>query len=176
MHGEASFVMGYRPAAVLDAGCGTGRVGIELRRRGVAVVGVDLDRQMLETACEKEPGIEWFRADLSTLLLTDDDGVIRGFDLVVAAGNVMIFLAPGTEGDTVHALADHLNPGGHLVAGFQLTSGRYGIEEFEADCASAGLRMAERYSSWTRDPWSVSSGYVVSVHEAPDAPGPADDR
>ena len=89
VHGEASFVMGFQPATVLDAGCGTGRVAIELHRRGVEVVGVDLDRSMLETACEKQPDIEWYRSDLSSFLLPgpDDASVARQFDLVVAAGN-----------------------------------------------------------------------------------------
>ena len=50
VHGEADFVMRYRPASVLDAGCGTGRVAIELARRGVDVVGVDVDASMLATA------------------------------------------------------------------------------------------------------------------------------
>ncbi|MBV8961292.1 MAG: SAM-dependent methyltransferase, partial [Actinobacteria bacterium] len=41
VHGEATFVAAYSPASVLDAGCGTGRVGIELARRGIEVVGAD---------------------------------------------------------------------------------------------------------------------------------------
>ena len=47
VHGEADFVMRYAPASVLDAGCGTGRVARELARRGVDVVGIDLDQDML---------------------------------------------------------------------------------------------------------------------------------
>jgi 2-polyprenyl-3-methyl-5-hydroxy-6-metoxy-1,4-benzoquinol methylase len=35
VHGEANFVQRFAPASVLDAGCGTGRVGIELARRGL---------------------------------------------------------------------------------------------------------------------------------------------
>ena len=47
IHGEAEFLLGYGPESVLDAGCGTGRVAIELERRGIDSVGVDLDRKML---------------------------------------------------------------------------------------------------------------------------------
>ena len=58
VHGEATFVAGFQPRSVLDAGCGTGRVAIELRRRGVEkgqsieTVGVDADSGMLTAALE----------------------------------------------------------------------------------------------------------------------------
>ncbi len=50
VHGEANFVQRFVPASVLDAGCGTGRVGSELARRRLDVVGVDIDPEMLATA------------------------------------------------------------------------------------------------------------------------------
>ena len=55
VHGEADFVMRFAPQSVLDAGCGTGRVGIELARRGIEVVGVDVDASMLATARKTAP-------------------------------------------------------------------------------------------------------------------------
>jgi SAM-dependent methyltransferase len=54
-HGEVAFLMTLGPSSVLDAGCGTGRVAIELDRRGVDVVGVDLDDGLLAAARAK-PG------------------------------------------------------------------------------------------------------------------------
>ena len=174
VHGEASFVMGLEPSTVLDAGCGTGRVAIELARRGVEVVGVDLDRSMLQTACDKAPNLEWYQADLSQLTLHDEQGTLRGFDVVLTAGNVMIFLQPGTESHTVRHLARLVRPGGTLVSGFQLTRGQYGIDEYDQDCASAGLRAAARYGTWTRDPWTNDAGYAVSVHSALPAPPPTE--
>ena len=36
MHGEAALVDSYGPMSVLDAGCGTGRVALELHRRVAA--------------------------------------------------------------------------------------------------------------------------------------------
>ena len=91
VHGEADFVMRLAPRSVLDAGCGTGRVARELARRGVDVVGVDLDPDMLATARRRSPELSWVQADLASLILA------RTFDVVVAAGNVMILLTPGTE-------------------------------------------------------------------------------
>lgn len=50
VHGEAAFVMRFDPRTALDAGCGTGRVAIELARRGVEVVGADLEASMLASS------------------------------------------------------------------------------------------------------------------------------
>ncbi|MGP8007251.1 MAG: class I SAM-dependent methyltransferase, partial [Acidimicrobiales bacterium] len=98
VHGEADFVSALGPATVLDAGCGTGRVAIELAGRGFDVVGVDLDPSMLEVARAKAPSLRWVQADLAQLALG------RTFDAVVLAGNVMIFVNPGTEGAVLTAL------------------------------------------------------------------------
>jgi SAM-dependent methyltransferase len=172
VHGEASFVAGYEPGTVLDAGCGTGRVAIELARRGIRTVGVDLDPAMLEQARAKSSDVRWLLGDLAALQVSRRNGDPLRFHVVVAAGNVMIFLRPGTEARVVQQLADHLVPGGLLISGFQLIAGRYGLDAYDAHCAAAGLEPFERFATWTRDPWAVDSGYAVSVHRKP-APEPA---
>src|ERR1700686_3077041 len=88
VHGEANFVMRFSPGSVLDAGCGTGRVGRELFRRGVDVVGVDLDAEMLETARARCPSASWIEGDISSIRLD------RAFDVVLTAGNVINFVIP----------------------------------------------------------------------------------
>ena len=163
VHGEADFVSAFAPATVLDAGCGTGRVSIELARRGVTTVGVDRDPGMLATARRKAPDLTWVEHDLSSLDLTAADGPST-FDLVVAAGNVMIFLAAGTEAATVARLAAHLADGGVLVAGFSLSHAAYGLDRYDADCDAAGLGVDARYATWDRDPWVPGGEYAVSVH------------
>ena len=116
MHGEADLVASLVApgASVLDAGCGTGRVAIELARRGHPVVGTDLDASMLAVARERAPDVEWVQSDLAALDLG------RTFEVVVMAGNVLLFTAPGTEVAVVAGCARHVAPGGLLVAGFQL--------------------------------------------------------
>jgi SAM-dependent methyltransferase len=42
---------------VLDLGCGTGRVGLHLARRGASVVGIDSDRALVEAFNERAAGI-----------------------------------------------------------------------------------------------------------------------
>jgi len=174
MHGEARFCddLLSEPARVLDAGCGTGRVAIELARQGHEAVGVDLDASMLSEAELAAPGLTWVLDDLAEL----DPAPLGGpgsFDLVVAAGNVMIFLTEGTETAVVANLAAMLRPGGVLVAGFGLTGGPAGAgvevtpEAYEAACAAAGLVRRTRYAGWAREPWADGGDYMVAVHARP---------
>ena len=156
LHGEADLVMRYAPASVLDAGCGTGRVAVELSRRGVDVVGVDLDPGFVAAARRKAPGIEWHQDDLATVALG------RRFDVIVLAGNVMIFLAPGTEAAVLANLAAHLAPGGRLIAGFTLDAARLPLEAFDHAAAVSGLSVIDRFASWDRADFS-GGDYAVSV-------------
>jgi SAM-dependent methyltransferase len=170
VHGEANLVASLGPATVLDGGCGTGRVAIELARRGIETVGVDVDPGMLATARRKAPELTWIEADLAGASLEDAAGELRRFDVVVLAGNVMIFLAPGSEGAVITNLARHLRPGGALVAGFQLLPGRLDLETYDRLAADAGLRLDERWATWELAPWHPGGDYAVSLHRRP---GPA---
>lgn len=163
VHGEADFVERFSPASVLDGGCGTGRVGRELARRGASVTGVDIDPEMLATARLKAPETDWQTGDLATIDLA------RRFDAIVLAGNVMIFLAPGTESAVVQNMSRHLNAGGVLITGFQLVPEHLALAHYDAHAASAGLVLVERWSTWDREPRAAASNYAVSVHRRPDA-------
>jgi SAM-dependent methyltransferase len=158
VHGEADFIESLGPGSVLDAGCGTGRVGRELARRGVDVVGVDIDPEMLATAGRKAPAVFWHVADLATVRLG------RSFDAILMAGNVMIFLAPGSESMVVENLALHLREDGLLVAGFQILPGRLSLQRYDQIATNAGLAFAERWSTWHRRVWNDGNDYAVSVH------------
>jgi SAM-dependent methyltransferase len=159
VHGEATFVAAYAPRTVLDAGCGTGRVALELARRGIEVVGVDADASMLATARAASSDIEWVLDDLTAFDLG------RVFDVVVMAGNVPLFTPPGTQAALVAGCARHVAPDGLLIAGFQLGRG-YEPAAYDAHCGAAGLELAERFATWDRDPYSEGDGYAVSVHRA----------
>jgi SAM-dependent methyltransferase len=158
VHGEADFVQTFGPKSVLDAGCGTGRVGRELARRGLDVAGVDIDPEMLDTARRKAPDVDWRLADLASVDLG------RAFDSVVMAGNVMIFLEPGTEADVVANMARHLSPEGVLIAGFQLMPGYLTLDDYDEMAAAADLTLAERWATWDREVWVAGGDYAVSVH------------
>lgn len=168
-HGEADLVerlltgapvTGAGPPRVLDAGCGTGRVAIRLAERGMAVVGVDVDQALLTRARAKAPGLRWVEADLATL---DPDDVPGPFDAAVMAGNVMIFVAPGTEAAVVANVGARLARGGVLVAGFQLLPGRLTVDRYEECVVAAGLVPAARYATWDGDRFTPGGDYVVVV-------------
>ena len=161
VHGEAAYVAALvpAPAKVLDAGCGTGRVAAELARRRYDVVGVDSDPSMLEVA-RGLPGVEWLEGDLASLDLDDR------FDVVVAAGNVVVFLEPGTEAEVVRRMAAHLLPGGLLVCGWR--TDRLPVQEYDGHAAAAGLEPVVRHSTWQGDPWRVDADWCVAVDRARD--------
>ncbi|MGO8863761.1 MAG: class I SAM-dependent methyltransferase [Acidimicrobiales bacterium] len=166
VHGEAALVDSYGPDSVLDAGCGTGRVAIELHRRGRRVVGVDLDPRMLEVARRKAPHLTWIEGDLA-----DTAPVPLGpFDAVVMAGNVLIFVAPGSEGTVLSNLASTLAPGGRLIAGYSLRPGGLSVAVHDELAARAGLVLEDRWSTWDRLPFDDESAYAVSVHRQPPQP------
>ncbi|MFJ4830753.1 class I SAM-dependent methyltransferase [Streptomyces sp. NPDC088747] len=170
MHGEAAFCAALVPSAarVLDAGCGTGRVMIRLSELGYDCVGVDLDASMLEVAQARAPELPWIQADLAEFDPARF-GVAADFDLVVAAGNVLPLLAPGTEATVVDRLAATLRPGGLLVAGFGLDAAHLPVPptttlpEYDTCCAAVGLVLVDRFATWDGAAYD-DCGYAVSVH------------
>lgn len=148
---------------MLDAGCGTGRVARELARRGVEVVGVDADPSMIATARDRDPQLEWIVADLGDLALD------RRFDVVVMAGNVPLFTAPGAQPAVIAGCTRHVADGGALVSGFQLGRG-YDLTRYDRACAANGLEVVERWATWDRAPFVDGGDYAVSVHRHADAP------
>src|SRR3954468_3410094 len=90
--GEARLVDAMLPrgSAVLDAGCGPGRIGGYLASVGHDVVGVDVDPVLIDAAAHDHPGPRWLVGDLAELDLPAR-GVRRRFDAIVCAGNVMTF-------------------------------------------------------------------------------------
>jgi 2-polyprenyl-3-methyl-5-hydroxy-6-metoxy-1,4-benzoquinol methylase len=163
VHGESTFVRRFTPSSVLDAGCGTGRVAIELARHGIDVVGVDVDASMIAEARRRAPQLSWEERDLTTLALD------RRFDVVVMAGNVPLFTPSGSQDALVRSCGAHVAPEGVLVAGFQLDKG-YSLADFDRSCDRAGLTLAERWSTWDLQPFVEGGSYAVSVVRRPMSP------
>ncbi|MGH2784968.1 MAG: methyltransferase domain-containing protein [Actinomycetota bacterium] len=107
-------VVAYRQAAdrvagmdVLDAGCGEGYGSAMLAARAASVVGVDLERDVIEHAAERYPGVRFETGDLATLGFAD-----ASFDAVVTFQVIEHMQSPR---GFVAECARVLRPGGLLV-------------------------------------------------------------
>jgi SAM-dependent methyltransferase len=158
--GEARLVDAMLPprARVLDAGCGPGRVGAVLHERGHTVVGVDVDPVLIEAAEADHPGPRWLVADLAELDLADEEP----FDGAVLAGNVMVFLAPGTETVVLRRVAAHVRPDGFVVTGFHVNR-ELSLDAFDRAVTEAGLRLEHRFATWDLRAWHDAADFAVSV-------------
>ena len=178
-HGEVAFVErllarrnladSARPSAttpglrMLDAGCGTGRVAVELDRRGYLVEGTDVDSDMLGQASSKAPHLVWTKDDLARLALG------RTFDLIVLSGNVILFVDPADRPLVAPSLRAHLPVGALVVQGMQLgrTDGRrVAVDQLDRWMLESEFAFVERWATWDEDPWNAEADYVVSVHQA----------
>ncbi len=112
-------------SGVLDLGCGYGRVGTPLRRRGYRVVGYDLSPSLLKHACEQDPGGTWVRGDMRELPFAG------GFDWVVSLFNTMGYFEEEDEDfQVLKSVSEALRPGGRFVC--QLVNRDYLVRRFAA--------------------------------------------
>ncbi|BCJ62460.1 class I SAM-dependent methyltransferase [Micromonospora endophytica] len=165
--GEARLVDALVPpgSRILDAGCGTGRVGAALAARGHTVVGVDADPVLVEAARTDHPGPHWLVGDLAELDLAAA-GEAAPFDAAVLAGNVMTFVAPGTEVAVLRRVAAHLRPDGVLAVGFGTDRG-YPLATFDTHVTAAGLHREHRFATWDLRPWHDDADFAVSLLRRP---------
>jgi SAM-dependent methyltransferase len=146
---------------ILDAGCGPGRVGAVLHRRGHTVVGVDVDPALIEAAKADHPGPRWLVGDLSTLDLAEEP-----FDAALLVGNVLTFVAAGSEVEVLRHVGAHVRPDGVIACGFGTDRG-YALTDFDEHCRVAGLVLEHRFATWDLRPWHDDAGWAVSVLRKP---------
>lgn len=156
--GEARLVdaMVGRRSRILDAGCGPGRLGGYLHSVGHDVVGVDVDPKLIAAAAQDHPGPRWLVQDLAEL---DLDGT---FDAIVCAGNVLVFVAEGTETTVLRGFRKHLKPEGFAIVGFHTDRGLT-PDQLDAYAEDAGLRTDLRLATWDVKPWHDGADFAVSI-------------
>jgi len=102
---EAGRIDGH--SAILELGCGTGDVAVQLADFGGRVVGTDFAENMIKIAAERFPQLEFCVADAENVPYEDDE-----FDVVVSNYTAHHFARP----QTVFVEANRvLKPGGRLV-------------------------------------------------------------
>ena len=92
-----------RGARILDAGCGTGALSVELAQRGADVVGVDISPQLIDIAMKRRPD---YVAGTLTLAAGDMlDPNLGRFDHIVAMDSLIYYTA-----DDIGRILDGLMP------------------------------------------------------------------
>ena len=134
---------------------------------GHRVVGVDRDAGLIALARERYPGPSFLVSDLLLVRAAlAAAGEPESFDIIALPGNVMVYLAPGTERDVLRAAHGRLVPGGRLVTGFA-TDRDYGVDGLDADATAVGLVVEHRFATWHLDPWRDDADWAVTVLRRP---------
>lgn len=112
---ESAFLkFGDKPRLVLELGCGTGSLAIEMAKRGYDMIGLDLSVDMLSRAAEKsrDQGVD--------ILFINQD--MRDFELygtvdaVICMLDSINYITDKTDLDRVFQLVHmYLNPGGLFI-------------------------------------------------------------
>jgi SAM-dependent methyltransferase len=101
-----------RPSTILDLGCGTGLLSVQLAALGHAVTGLDPAKAMLDIARHRDGAdkVSWILGDIAALPADSR------FDLVLMTGHVFqVFLGDIELAAMLSAVRRHLRPGGRLV-------------------------------------------------------------
>ncbi len=105
---------GISPELVLDLGCGTGNITIELANRGYDMIGLDVSEEMLEIAMEKareqEKEILFLRQDMTEFELYGTVGA-----MVCALDGVNYLTEDGQLESMLKLLHYYLDPGGIFI-------------------------------------------------------------
>jgi SAM-dependent methyltransferase len=129
-------------AALLDAGCGTGRYAVELARRGFVVTGVDRAPALLAEALRRpvDAGAR-VRFESGDLLALPAGG---GFDAIVCRGVLNDLVEPAERSAVFTAFARALRPGGVLL---------FDVRDWAASLAGKTAQpVSERHVATPRGP------------------------
>ena len=173
---------GVRPgAAVLDAGCGTGRYAVELARRGFAVTGIDRSSELLYEARSRARAaglpIALLEADLLDLPAPPGG---RLYDAIMCRGVLNDVVGPAARAAVLGGFARMLRAGGVVwldVRDWSRTAARKTAEPVTERCVTTP-RGPLAFRSFTRlDPatrrllvserhaLTTSAGERVATHE-----------
>jgi 2-polyprenyl-3-methyl-5-hydroxy-6-metoxy-1,4-benzoquinol methylase len=103
-------------AAVLDAGCGTGRYVVELAKRGYRVCGVDRSAELIGVAQNRPQDV----ANCPQFVISDllQASFPQPFDAVLCRGVLNDFVEATDRGSIFRRFALWLRPGGILILTF----------------------------------------------------------
>lgn len=118
-HSVDAFADGLPPGGtILDLGCGTGHVTVELAFRGFRTIGVDPSARMLEIARKRYPGQSWIAGDAhfpADAPAVRDVGAVAG----IMARFSLIHVPPAQVPGVLASWAEHTEPGCQILLVFQ---------------------------------------------------------
>ncbi len=100
---------------VLDVGCGTGRLLLDYLQAGIDIDGVDNSPEML-AICRQKAHRAGLRPNLSEQYVEALDLPRRYQTILVPSSSLQLIIEPEQVDRALQRLADHLLPGGVLVA------------------------------------------------------------
>lgn len=134
----ASYIYGFLSGSskILECGCGTGEIGIRLKKKGLDIVSCDISDDMLEIAANKARNagvrIPFLHMDMRCLTFP------KRFDAVIAVCDAVNYLTDVEEvKQFFHSSFDILKPNGMLL--FDISS-RYKVESILADNTFSDIR------------------------------------
>jgi SAM-dependent methyltransferase len=130
--------------AVLDLGCGTGRVTLPIAREGIETVGLDNAPAMLDVARRKAAAealdVPWIEADMR------DFQIDRSFGLIIIPYRSFLHLLTGEDQmSCLASVREHLVPGGRFALNF--FTPRFRDERSSPVISRLNKRMRLRYVS-----------------------------
>lgn len=142
-----------KEAAIIDIGCGTGLVGVELHRRGFSTIdGLDISTEMLTKASEKQLYRQFVIGDMNQGVAIKD-GI---YDAAICVGS----FAPGHLAPVcLPEIIRLVKPGGGIV--IFMNAAPYNADGYEAH-----IRALEDQGRWT-----VTGIETLNYMSALDRPG-----
>ncbi|MDI9644400.1 MAG: class I SAM-dependent methyltransferase [Candidatus Verstraetearchaeota archaeon] len=102
---------------VLEVGCGTGRIYIELLKEGIDVEGIDISGRMLAQLREKAAALN-LQPEVSVADMRNFD-LGREFSLIIVPFRSFLYnITPEEQMSSLRSFYRHLKPGGKLILNF----------------------------------------------------------